>query len=158
MVSGHLFRNDRLVERVRALRAALEGRGAELPDERIVECDSSVEAGMKVVQRLLEQRDRPTAIICSSDILGLAAILQCQKQGLSIPADISVVGSGDLDLIRYFSPKLSTLGSADAEIARTASNILLNRLRGTDMVEQIFPLKVDICWRETTGPAPSGMR
>jgi len=45
--------------------------------------------------RLLETV-RPTAVICSSDLMALGAISEAQKRGLAVPRDLSVVGFDDI--------------------------------------------------------------
>jgi DNA-binding LacI/PurR family transcriptional regulator len=65
------------------------------------------EAAYARTRRCLAERAIPTAIVCVSDEIAVAAISAIKDAGLRIPQDVSVIGFGDLG---YFTtPKLATV-------------------------------------------------
>ena len=52
---------------------------------------------------------RPTALLCGNDALGLDAMLECTALGLAVSGDVSVVGFDDFDMARQWPPALTTL-------------------------------------------------
>lgn len=86
--------------------------------------------GAAAAARLLETV-RPTAVICSSDLMALGAISEAQQQGLVVPRDLAVVGFDDIPLASYCTPALTTLAQPIAEIARAAIDSLLADLEGS---------------------------
>ena len=54
--------------------------------------------------------DRPTAIFCGTDRMAMGAYDAIKERGLSIPADVAVVGFDNQELIAaYLRPKLTTV-------------------------------------------------
>jgi DNA-binding LacI/PurR family transcriptional regulator len=86
--------------------------------------------GAAAAARLLETV-RPTAVLCSSDLMALGAISEAQHRGLVVPRDLSVVGFDDIPLASYCTPALTTLAQPIAEIARAAIDGLLADLEGS---------------------------
>lgn len=62
-------------------------------DERLIQVGPySPDVPLAPTRQLLESEDRPTAIFASSDVSGLAAMELAAQLGLSVPADLSLVG------------------------------------------------------------------
>ena len=87
-------------------------------------------AGGATAMAALLETVRPTAVICSSDLMALGAISEAHRSGLVVPRDLSVVGFDDIPLASYCAPTLSTLAQPIAEIARAAIDGLLADLEG----------------------------
>ena len=74
------------------------------------------EAGHTAARTLLENRSRPTAILCFSDALARGVIRAVQDAGLDVPKDVSVVGFDDNPLAARTRPALTTVRQdADAK-------------------------------------------
>jgi DNA-binding LacI/PurR family transcriptional regulator len=104
---------------------------AELPHDAglVAHAPYAAAGGAAAMARLLETC-RPTAVICSSDLMALGAISEARQAGLSVPGDLSVVGFDDIPLGSYCTPALTTLAQPIAEIARAAVDGLLADLEG----------------------------
>ncbi|MFZ0530053.1 MAG: LacI family DNA-binding transcriptional regulator [Propionicimonas sp.] len=77
------------------------------PDEvlRVVHLSNLAAAdGEQGMRELLDSGPRPTAVFCMNDIVALGAMREVRAQGLSVPADLAVVGYDDL----YFAAELMT--------------------------------------------------
>lgn len=55
-------------------------------------------AGRRVMQRLLEEGDLPHAVAFSNDYFAAGAILQAREHGTQIPAQLGVMGFGDMTI------------------------------------------------------------
>ncbi|MEN3358849.1 MAG: hypothetical protein V7637_2831, partial [Mycobacteriales bacterium] len=109
---------------------ALEEAGLAHDPALIAHAPYGAPGGAAALARLLETV-RPTAVICSSDLMALGAISEAQKRGLAVPRDLSVVGFDDIPLASYCTPALTTLAQPIAEIARAAIDGLLADLEGS---------------------------
>jgi len=58
---------------------------------------------------LLDTADRPTAILCFSDVLAYGVVQAAYARGLDVPADLSVVGFDDNPLAKRTRPPLTTV-------------------------------------------------
>ena len=79
--------------------------------------------GSKLTKKVLDLKDPPTAIICSQDKYFIGCLQECQKRGLEVPKDISLVGYNDHD--NYLSSQnLTFISHPLAEMGKMAVEIL----------------------------------
>ena len=65
--------------------------------------------GTEAAGLLLDKPDRPTAILCFSDVIAYGVVQAAQARGLSVPDDLSVVGFDDNPLAKRMRPALTTV-------------------------------------------------
>jgi LacI family transcriptional regulator len=71
--------------------------------------------------RMLEGKNRPTAIICGNDTVALQVYAAAAALGLNVPRDLSVIGFDDLRLIsETLYPQLTTVALPYFDIGRKA--------------------------------------
>lgn len=61
-----------------------------------------------------------TAILCGNDLLGIGAIKECQRLGLSVPGDISIIGFDNIPASTSTSPALTTIGQDRIDLGRNS--------------------------------------
>jgi DNA-binding LacI/PurR family transcriptional regulator len=84
-------------------------------------------------RELLTAAERPTAVLCFSDVVAFGVIDEAAELGLSVPDDLSVVGFDDTPAARRSSPALTTVRQDVAEKGRAAARALttaISRSRG----------------------------
>ena len=80
-------------------------------------------AGGKLTKKILNLKDPPTAIICSQDKYFIGCLQECQKRGLEVPKDISLVGYNDHD--NYLSSQnLTFISHPLSEMGKMAVDML----------------------------------
>lgn len=72
-------------------------------------CDLERDDAFEATLRLLERAPHVTAIFGCNDNVAIGAMRAIQALGLSVPADVSVIGFDDIDLARAFVPALTTM-------------------------------------------------
>jgi LacI family transcriptional regulator len=92
-------------ERLRGFVDAMLAAGLE-PD-LIADSDFSYDGGQRATVELL--RRQPTAIFAANDQMALGALAASHAAGLSVPAELSVVGFGDTMPARHAVPALTTV-------------------------------------------------
>jgi len=88
----------------------------------------SLEGGQAAGSELLKQG--VTAIVCASDPLALGAMGAVHRQGLNVPADVSVIGYDDSAFMRYTDPPLTTVRQPIEAMGRAAVDRLVTQLEG----------------------------
>ena len=88
------------------------------------EWPSSEATGFEAARILLERADRPTAILCFSDVLAYGVVQAAQDLGLRVPDDLSVVGFDDNPLAKRMRPALTTVRQDVAAKGRAATAAL----------------------------------
>jgi LacI family transcriptional regulator len=86
--------------------------------------------GAEVVESLIDLEPRPTAIICSNDLMAIGAMNRIQNRGLQVGQDIAIGGFDDIPLSAYVSPPLTTLHQPIYEIGRRVCSMLIGTLNG----------------------------
>ncbi|MEZ5670432.1 MAG: LacI family DNA-binding transcriptional regulator [Alphaproteobacteria bacterium] len=88
--------------------------------------DGQTWRAFEVACALLQQPDRPDAIVCGNDIVAMHVYNAVHACGLSIPADVSLVGFDDNVVIATgLRPALTSVGLPYAAMGRRAVEILL---------------------------------
>lgn len=122
--------NERVRARIQGTRAALRAHGLLLRDDWIVEGPFTFEGGRAAVAQLFRTDDRPTALICGTDIQAVGAIGECRDRGIRVPDDLSITGSDDIELASLVAPRLTTVHVPTAEIGRLSARRIVDLIEG----------------------------
>ncbi|MGE0313537.1 MAG: LacI family DNA-binding transcriptional regulator [Lautropia sp.] len=158
MLSGVVDGNDRARDRVRGVSQALARAGAPLRPEGFAEAVYEIGPARDAASRLLAASPAPSAIICGNDVLAWGAMLEAAARGLSIPADLSIVGFDDLPLSRHWQPPLTTVQVPIARMWELAADHLVERVRDPAIGPVQVEIPVELVVRGSTGPAPAAPR
>lgn len=95
-------------------------------DNRIatVERASSVASGTALISTLFERGVELEALFCGDDNLALGALFECQRRGIAVPAQISIIGFNDLEFAACACPSLSTVATPRYEMGRLSAEII----------------------------------
>ncbi|MCH5252423.1 MAG: LacI family DNA-binding transcriptional regulator [Lachnospiraceae bacterium] len=93
----------------------------------------------KLTEKLLSLQDRPTCIIYPDDFSCIGGINVIERQGLSIPADISVVGYDGQRIAQVMEPKITTYKQNTQELGRIAAKKLIELIEKPEsaLIERI---------------------
>lgn len=86
----------------------------------VLEAAPGTELGLGIVDHWLRERARPTAVIASNDLIAFAIISELGARGLSVPADLSVIGFDGLDLGAQFNPRVTSVRQPITDLGRIA--------------------------------------
>jgi LacI family gluconate utilization system Gnt-I transcriptional repressor len=92
---------------------------------------SNVAVGVNLFGEILRMAPAITAVFCGNDNLALGAIFECQRRGIRVPDDVSIVGFNDLEFARSAFPSVTTIATPRYEMARRAAEIILEITRGS---------------------------
>lgn len=111
-------------ERLRGYRAALEAAGIAFDEALVVPGEYHELSGLLAVDRLLETRQRFTAIFAANDQMAIGAALGLQRRSLRVPEDVSIVGFDDLPTSQYAIPPLTSVQQPAYELGRLAASAM----------------------------------
>lgn len=106
------------------------------------------------VRELLARPDRPTAVLCLTDVIARDVVGAAQEQGLDVPGDLSVVGFDDNPIAARTRPRLTTVAQDVDLKGRVAARALRRALQGLAADAGDAPLAVRLVVRESTAVAP----
>jgi DNA-binding LacI/PurR family transcriptional regulator len=134
--------------RERALRSA----GLE-PDGLVAHgSDFTVNEGRRVLRTLLASKQRPTGVICSSDLMAIGVLQEAVAEGLRVPQDLSVVGFDGIEAVAWTSPPLTTVEQPIEDIAETAVNALRTLISEPEKPLPDYSFRPKLAVRASTGP------
>ena len=145
--------NDRVSERLKGTRRALQQHGLSLPDTHLIDNAFTMNEARKAVFRLLDGAEPPTAIVCGNDLLAFGAMRAASERYLRIPNDISIVGFNDYEYAEHLEHPLTTMRVDLASIGQHAARYLLNTLNN-QTVEAHTAIKTELIVRGSTGSVP----
>lgn len=131
--------------RLAGYRAALQDAGIPFDDSLVVA--SAVEGQVYTMRNGYESMRRwlqgggagATAFFGVCDTAAIGAGRALIEAGLSVPADVSLVGFDGLDVADYYNPRLTTIVQPMAEIAQSTARVLLATMREpTRAIEQVW--------------------
>lgn len=104
--------------------------------------------GYAAMSELLSLSDRPTAVICASDLSAIGAIMAAQEAGISVPRALSVVGFGDFSVADFIMPRLTTVRQSRTALGRASAQSLIALAEGQDVAGDV--LTAELIVREST--------
>lgn len=116
--------------------------------------DPTFDGGSALLDATLDAR--ASAVIAFNDMQAVGVLAAAVDRGMSVPTDLSVVGSDGIELSSMVTPKLTTVAAPLDALAASAVDALLAQLNGAPPTSaQLSPqLRVG----GTTGPARPGAR
>jgi DNA-binding LacI/PurR family transcriptional regulator len=128
----------------------------EIPPQLLVECDHTLEAGMKALCVLAALPDRPSAVLCSNDMTAIGVIRGAFDLGLNVPRDLSVVGFDDNQIAQFATPALTTVEMSYVEVANVAFRALLDAVEDqcNGSSREVCSIQSNLVLRCSTNLAP----
>lgn len=112
-------------EREEGFRAALAEAGLSLPDELYAPGNYRYTAGVEAGEALLGLTEPPTAVFVSNDEMAAGVMSVAHGKGLSVPADLSIIGFDDSPTATHIWPALSTVRWPIREMGSRAARTLV---------------------------------
>lgn len=136
--------------RQQGFEAALAEHGLRPAGWSLGPAPATFQRGREGLRQLLAEGSPLDAVACSSDPLAQGAIAEAQDRGIRIPADLAVMGFGDLDFAAHTTPALTTVAIDKGAVGRLAAEMLLARIRGEDVAEKVVDVGFRVIPRGTT--------
>jgi DNA-binding LacI/PurR family transcriptional regulator len=114
---------------------------------------------------LLQGNDRPTAVVCYSNLEATLVAHAMWQRGVRIPDELSIVGFNDGFALEYMTPPLTTVGFDAAKIGELGAQLVLQEINDSgggdgdgleaSRIPRVLEIKPKLIVRESSGPAPS---
>lgn len=123
-------------ERLFGYRRALDRAGIAFEPGLVCEGEFDFDSGVRAARLLLDLPQPPTAIFASNDDMAAGVLAVAHDRNIDLPGQLSVAGFDDTTLSRTVWPPLTTIHQPMAELARTATDILIT---GGDITHRRLP-------------------
>lgn len=105
--------------------------------------------GRAAFKALAAMEPRPDVVICGSDWLAQAIIIEAQAAGLNVPNDLGVIGFGNLTMAGAMRPTITTIDVDGARIGREAVAVLAQRAAGGEVAERRIDVGFSLIARDS---------
>lgn len=111
---------------------------------------SSVSMGVSLFHKALERTPDLDAVICNNDDVALGVLFACHRAGLKVPAQISIAGFNDLEMMEVASPSVTSVRTPRYEIGRRAIAMVRAAIAGERPQRTVVDLGFELKIREST--------
>jgi LacI family transcriptional regulator len=116
-------------ERLEGYRRAMKKYGLPIENKYIRLGKFKEEAGYKIIRSMIAGGDFPRAVFAENDLLALGILHGVRASGLSVPADVAVVGFDDIPVASYPEVELTTIRQPIYEMGKRSVQILLDQIQ-----------------------------
>lgn len=102
--------------------------------EYCVEVKNVSENNAEAIRGLLMQKDRPTAILVSDDILAVSLERVCLENHLAIPEDLSIISFNNSLFARLTSPQLTSIDIGAGQLGSEAASQIINHIENPNLL------------------------
>lgn len=119
--------------RLQGFQDGLEGAGLRLDPARLVATESvNAAAAAQAVGAALDDGLDVDGLVCRDDLAALGTLRALQERDIDVPSQVAVTGWDDTIFAALLHPNLTTIRADGESLARTALDMLAERMAGFD--------------------------
>ena len=138
-----------------AFRYTIQKAGGVLSEEHILRIPKWRQSIAYEEIKKMMQKDHPTALFCTSDLLAMTSIGAINACGYKIPSDIALMGITNIEATAYSTPPLTTISLPLVELGKKAADLLIARLNGMATLPERILYPTELIVRTSTIGASS---
>lgn len=138
-----------MIDRLKGYESALAQHGYPMDEKLLKWGDLNPESGFEATKQLLEEKNRPSAILAGNDQMAFGAVHAARQLGFKVPDDLGVVGFDDVPLSAYFEPPLTTVKIPRYRLGEGAMEMLIDLIQEKEF-NRIRWFKTKLIIRGTT--------
>jgi len=142
-----------IASRTKGFEAAVRRRGLDAGECPVINQFTLNAELPTLLHSVLNGPKAPTAFLCVNDTLALFVVDYLQSQKLTVPGRISVIGFDDD--IPAQQNQLTTVRIDKARLGRAGAEMLIERLKNTELPVRKATLPVELIVRASTAQAPN---
>lgn len=128
---------------------ALYDNSISINEEYIISGRYNMQSGYENMKKLLELKDRPTAVFCANDDIGVGAMKAITEEGLKVPDDISIIGFDDSNFCNYVTPQLTSVRKDSITMSQYGGTNLLNIIKNKEVDKERVYIESKLVVRKT---------
>ena len=127
-----ILSSEPAAERVVGYKKALKEASIEINDKYILDGQFSMEKAYELTNQLLKDKDKPTALITSSNRMTMGVVKALKENNKNIPEDLALVAFDKVDLLDVLDIKITYIDECPMELGRSSMNLLCSIFNNSD--------------------------
>ena len=139
-------------DRFTGFKKALEEADIPVLMEESLFCFKGVDFEDSVAEIIMDWKKKgriPTAIFAYNDLTAFETIAVLREIGLSVPADVSVVGFDNIRMAGYFRPPLTSINQFMELIGKSGAKMLLDLIQGVALEKNKITIEPELIVRDS---------
>ena len=120
------------IMRTRGAEDAFAEFGVTVPPDWFVVCGYTKENAFDATRKMLNRKERPTAVLAQDDNMALGVREAAFASGFKIPEDLALVGFNDISFSSLTGIELTTVRQDQYAMGMTGAELLIRKLRHAD--------------------------
>lgn len=109
-----------------------------------------MQGGYDAVKNAVEQAIEFEAIFAYNDLFAYRALRALQDMEVSVPERVQIIGYDNLELSRFFYPRLTSMETSQIELGKLAAEELINHIQDKNYPYKNFSLNAVLVPGKTT--------
>ncbi|RKD29475.1 LacI family DNA-binding transcriptional regulator [Thermohalobacter berrensis] len=122
-------------ERLAGYKKALKLHNIPIKEEYIFYGDYTHEKAYEITKKILEMKDRPTAIFVSSNMMVLGCIKAFSENNIEIPKDMAIIGFDKVEVLNIIGMNISFINGPTIEMGKIAMKMLIDILNNSQATD-----------------------
>jgi LacI family transcriptional regulator len=138
-----------------AFLAAMKSCDLRVRDAWIVEGDLHMGGGQMAMEQILRMKPRPTALLCTNDLMAFGALRAAHQFNVNVPKALSIIGFDNLPVCDMVTPPLSSVDIPRRDMASHIFRMLMKASESKQFQKLPTPqIKTSLKLRASTARAP----
>lgn len=138
-----------------AFLAAMKSCDLRVRDSWIIEGDLHMGGGQMAMEQILRMMPRPTALLCTNDLMAFGALRAAHQFNVNVPKALSIIGFDNLPVCDMVTPPLSSVDIPRRDIASHMFRMLMKASESKQFQKLLTPqIKTSLKLRASTARAP----
>ena len=150
--------NDISRRRLAGYRGAMRESRVRVPSSLVTDSSHHEEGGFQAMERLLLDKQRPSAVAVWSVTVAVGALAAIRRVGLAVPEEISVVAVHDAPIVDYLDPPLATVRLPLEKMAKIAVDTVLRVASHKPAADVVVTTPVPNLTRRSSTAPPAATR
>lgn len=118
-------------ERFYGYENALRNNNIEMNKDYVFYGDFKLNSGYEITKRILQLKNRPTAIFAANNMMAQGCIKALIENGLSIPKDIAFISFDDVEMFEIMNLNISTVSRPTDLMGEVAAEMLFDLIKNS---------------------------
>ncbi|AKO93169.1 LacI family transcriptional regulator [Priestia filamentosa] len=118
------------IDRLEGYKGCMKDNNLPLHNDWIINSGFNVDSAFNAAKKLLLSDHRPSAVFATDDLKVLSIYKAAADIGITIPADLSIVGYSNSSFSPYLSPSLTSVEIPVKKLGDIGTDILFKKIKG----------------------------